>query len=239
MRSTTNPTALASRRLDGRRERGRSGENALNRSDWVCWNVRQNNMDSLRAETVEDVKILSQLNRLKITLVTGTAAVAFGLAPSTAAGDVSPVLLCLAPLICLYIDCQYYHHLAKIFARAAFMRHEPQLLNETQGLYERFMRQVRLEISPKLFNFEITAQLGSSIIFSSVIPLLGVAQVYLGKSSLTDTHKYIISGLLLGSTILGLGLVLYYYRAYDKSVTLLRQHEPISLETEQDGAPNR
>ena len=41
MRSTTNPTALAIRRIDWRRERGRSSESALSRSDWVCWNVVQ------------------------------------------------------------------------------------------------------------------------------------------------------------------------------------------------------
>ena len=35
-RSTTNPTALVGRRLDWRRERGRSIESALSRSDWVC-----------------------------------------------------------------------------------------------------------------------------------------------------------------------------------------------------------
>ncbi|WP_229809640.1 hypothetical protein, partial [Roseibacillus persicicus] len=40
-----NPTALASRRLDWRREGGRSIESALSRSDWVCWNVRLNIMD--------------------------------------------------------------------------------------------------------------------------------------------------------------------------------------------------
>ena len=39
-RSTTNPTALVSRRLDWRRERDRSSESALSRSDWVCFNVR-------------------------------------------------------------------------------------------------------------------------------------------------------------------------------------------------------
>ncbi|MGJ8657116.1 MAG: hypothetical protein ACSHX6_11755, partial [Akkermansiaceae bacterium] len=35
-RSTTNPTAQVGRRLDWRRERGRSSESALRRSDWVC-----------------------------------------------------------------------------------------------------------------------------------------------------------------------------------------------------------
>ena len=35
-RSTTNPTALVGRRLDWMRERDRSSESALSRSDWVC-----------------------------------------------------------------------------------------------------------------------------------------------------------------------------------------------------------
>ena len=46
-RSTTNPTALVGRRLDWRRERGRSSESTLSRSDWVCLNVRFKNEGSL------------------------------------------------------------------------------------------------------------------------------------------------------------------------------------------------
>ena len=41
IRSTTNPTALASRRLDWRRRGDRTIESALSRSDWVCSDVRQ------------------------------------------------------------------------------------------------------------------------------------------------------------------------------------------------------
>ncbi|NNE93754.1 MAG: hypothetical protein HKN23_19055 [Verrucomicrobiales bacterium] len=182
-------------------------------------------MESLRTETIEDVKILSQLNRLKITLVTGTAAVAFGLAPSTPVGDLSPLMLCLAPLVCLYCDCQYYHHLAKIFARAAFFRRFSDSMTDVQVAYEKFMREVRMSISPKLFSFETTAQLGSSVVLSIFVPLLGIPYMYLGQSQLSGRDKIWVAGILLGAVILGLVLTLTYFSKYSSSLKMLRDAE--------------
>lgn len=182
-------------------------------------------MESLRTETIEDVKILSQLNRLKITLVTGSAAVAFGLAPSTPVGDLSPLMLCLAPLICLYCDCQYYHHLAKIFARAAFFRRSVDSMTDVQVAYESFMREVRVSISPKLFSFETTAQLGSSVVLSIAVPLLGIPYLYLGQCKLNEGDKLWVSGILLGSVVLGLALILIYFSKYNASLKMLRSSE--------------
>jgi hypothetical protein len=63
-------------------------------------------MESLRNEQMEDIKQLAILNRVKITLVTAVAAVAFGIGATSAIGDYAPLLLALVPLICLYIDFQ-------------------------------------------------------------------------------------------------------------------------------------
>ena len=105
------------------------------------------------------------------------------------------------------------------------MRRHPEELSEVQEQYESFMREVRSRISPKLFSFETTAQLGSSLVLSLIVSILGVAYLYLGESNLSDFEKEIITICLIGSIILGIILTGIYYYRYSSSLEMLRKDE--------------
>lgn len=183
-------------------------------------------MDALRTETIEDVKILADLNKLKLTLVTGATAVAFGLAPNQKSTIHPIIILAIVPLICLFVDCHYYHHLAKIFARASYLRAYRPIAGESHGRYEEYMRLIRSRLSPKLFSFETTAQLGSSLLFSLFIPSIGiVACQFEPMVAMSPGFKTLTTLTLLSSVVLGLIHVLYFYRKYRRSIEALHKGE--------------
>ena len=172
-------------------------------------------MDSLRQETIEDVKTLSQLNRLKVTLVAGLAAVAFGIGPYSKIGQYSYLLLCWVPIVCVYIDFQYFHYLAKIFVRGVFLRNMEAKTDDdkTHASYQCFMHSVRTEIAPALFGFEKKALLGSSIILS-VSPLLALPIFYFSRSKYETYELIILSIALIASSLCGIFLTITSYNKY-------------------------
>ena len=173
-------------------------------------------MESLRNEQVEDIKQLAQLNRVKITLVTAIAAVAFGIGTNSNIGHYAPILLAMTPLVCLYVDFQYYHNLAKVFARAAFLRSVQSddvetLINQE---YERFIDCIRNKAAPEMFGFESRAQLGSSYILSIVTPALAMPVLFSSNSPLAKAEQWTITGILGVFVVGGLFLIWWSYRRY-------------------------
>ena len=65
-------------------------------------------MSVFRSEITDTVRALFELNKLKIVLVSGLLAVAFGIGSASKAGDYSFLVLTMVPFICLYIDYQFY-----------------------------------------------------------------------------------------------------------------------------------
>ena len=125
-------------------------------------------ISAFRSEITDTVKALLELNKLKIILASGLLAVAFGIGSSSKAGDFSFLVLTLVPFVCLYIDYQFYHGLAKIFVLARFLS-EADLSSEESRLvqrYERYVEKIRSGAAPGLFSFESKAQIGSSALLT-------------------------------------------------------------------------
>lgn len=183
-------------------------------------------MDQLRVETIEDVKILADLNKLKLTLVTAVTAVAFGMAPDQKSAIHPIILLGVVPLICLFVDCQYYHHLSKIFARASFLRAHSSGTGDTHCCYEEYMKAVRDKISPKLFTFETTAQIGSSILFCTLIPAVGLLTAYYEpKVVLSPDYRIFTTWVLSSSVVVGVGHVIFFHCKHKRSIKKLHAGE--------------
>ena len=191
-------------------------------------------MDILRQETIEDVKALSQLNRLKVTLVAGLAAVAFGVGPYSNIGKYSYLLLCWVPMVCAYIDFQYLHYLAKVFVRGAFLRNmQPQEPNDhTHQRYQAFVHLVRSELAPNLFSFEKKALLGSSVTLS-LSPLLALPVIYFSQSNYKVNELCVLSGLIIMSSLIGITLIISSYKKYRYELHKVENYSHSYGETEQ------
>ena len=181
-------------------------------------------MDNLRVEQIEDIKQLSSLNKLKITLASAIAGVAFGFGGASSASAYSPILLSIVPLVCLYIDFQYYHNLGKIFTRAAFLRSEQCCESDYNRPYETFVEHVRSNVSPKLFGFEAKAQVGSSYVISIALPLLAFPMLLFGDSTLPMVQKWSILSVLAVSMVFGNIFIYLTYKQYKESVLALNNH---------------
>lgn len=179
---------------------------------------------AFRAEITDTVKALFDLNKLKIVLVSGLLAVAFGIGSSSKVGDYSFLVLTLVPFICLYIDYQYYHGLAKIFVLARFLS-TAKLTSDDARLvqyYEQFVDRIRESAAPGLFSFESKAQIGSSALLTLTCPLLGVMAIATTPESLGTLSGRAMIGALLLAAFAGIALIIWSYRAFRLELSRMR-----------------
>ncbi len=134
-------------------------------------------VNMLRSEITDVGKSLVDLNKLKVVLASGLLAVAFGIGSTNKVGDYSFLVLTLIPFVCLYVDFQFYHGLARIFVIARFLENADTSSAEERLVqnYERFVTNVRMET--RLFGFEGIAQFYSSLGLAVICPLLGILSI--------------------------------------------------------------
>jgi hypothetical protein len=177
--------------------------------------------EGFRSEIRDTVKTLSELNKTKLILVSGLVAVAFGIGSASRVGDFSYLTLSFIPFVCLYVDFQYYHGLAKIFVLGKFLKEIPPPYDNGLRLiiaYERFVHHIRDKASPGLFSFESKAQIGSSIMLSLLGPCLGAIALITrpDQSRPRGTVPMII--ILISSSIIGTVSVCFSYRSYRRAL---------------------
>jgi hypothetical protein len=179
---------------------------------------------AFRAEITDNVKALLELNKLKIVLVSGLLAVAFGIGSSTRAGDYSYLTLTLVPFICLYVDYQYYHGLAKIFVLARFLSESVAISDEGRVVqaYELFVDRVRESSAPGLFSFESRAQIGSSALLTLTCPLLGVLAIGTTTASYQSPGGMAMIAALCISALVGAILIFISFRRFKLDIVQMR-----------------
>jgi hypothetical protein len=180
---------------------------------------------AFRTEITDTVKALFELNKLKIVLTSGLLAVAFGIGSASKIGDFSYLVLTLVPFICLYVDYQYYHGLAKIFVLARFLA-ESNVCSADAKLvqnYERYVDRIRSDAAPGLFSFESKAQIGSSALLTITCPLLGVLALAATPPTSGSLAGQVMMFALALSTVAGLLLVLLSFRAFKRSLLQMKQ----------------
>ena len=175
---------------------------------------------AFRTEITDLGKVLVDLNKLKIVLVSGLLAVAFGIGASSKAGDYSLLVLSLVPFICIYIDYQYYHCIARIQILARFLSAGDFASEEAQLVqyYELFVHRIRESGAPGIFSFETRAQRGSSVLLAVTCPLLGILAIVtnasLGKSS-AGIWMMVVLGVC---SLAGVTLVIWSYELFRNQV---------------------
>src|SRR5271165_6316276 len=128
----------------------------------------------LRDEIIESQKARADLFKWKFISVAaiGAAALGVGAASSTAAGK-PEYLMCLVPLVCVYIDMLCYHMNLRIMVIGQFLRvspHRAAMIDETQDQkYETFVHKVRRLPNMDPFVFEEFALYWSTRLLSALV----------------------------------------------------------------------
>jgi hypothetical protein len=155
---------------------------------------------NLRTEIVESQQARIDLLKWKIILIAGLGAVGFGLAGKDATA--MPVLLGFIPLVCAYVDVLCVHNDLRILVIAHFLRTHPSQTGAEARAYENLCATQR-----HTFALEEIALVGTTVTFSLLVALLGVApgawrMFSAGGGSLTVAA----SAFLVAASAIGLGV---------------------------------
>jgi hypothetical protein len=115
----------------------------------------------LKQEINQTHQTIYDIAKWKLILVSSIAGLSLGLTVEKQTRDFH-LLLLIVPLVCAYSDLVYYQNLLRIFVLATFLRtREPSadLIVE----YENYVHDTRQK---KVFNFEKSSQVLSSLVFS-------------------------------------------------------------------------
>jgi len=125
--------------------------------------------EKLRDEIIESQKSVADFVKWKLISVAAVAAVALGFGPTTSTPDSANLLMCLVPLICIYIDLNSVHITMRCLTIGIYLK--------TFGnSYEQFVFQLRDKLKgTNPFTFELMASYSSSLLINFIILLLGLA----------------------------------------------------------------
>ena len=157
----------------------------------------------LKQEISSTLDSLHDFAKWKLIVTSALAAAALGL---TAGRSASPPywLLLFVPYACAYVDLNTYQYVIRILVIARFLREHPggyQALQE----YEQYCEELRSK--HRVFAFGEYAQVGSSLAFSLLAPVLAVMHF----AEVRDTLGL---SLAIATWVLGLALVLGIFRQY-------------------------
>lgn len=150
-------------------------------------------MESLRTEVIESEKLRADLLRWKLILVAAIGGVGLGLSETDVDNTIlpMPLLICLIPFVCVYVDLLARHLNLRILAIGEFLYRASVDRDDMEAMltkeYERFCNEVR-----SIFELETWALKGSSIFLSILVMLLGLLVTDLE----TLRSVFVVSGLL-------------------------------------------
>jgi hypothetical protein len=152
-------------------------------------------LEGFRTEIIEAEKGRIDLLKWKLILIAGLGTVGLGLSSSVKASNSvlsTHLLLCLIPLVCIYVDSLCQHLQMRILVISEFFQNYQNQQNIDDNIiylhaYEKFCNEVR-----PVFYLEDWAQQGSTIIFSLVTLMFAIVSTSLGK----DRYAFFVSGLM-------------------------------------------
>lgn len=115
----------------------------------------------LKQEINQTHQTIYDIAKWKLILVSSIAGLSLGLTVDNQTKEFH-LLLLIVPLVCAYSDLVYYQNLLRIFVLATFLRNRKSSPNVIVK-YEKYVRNTRKK---KVFNFELSSQLLSSLVFS-------------------------------------------------------------------------
>lgn len=124
-------------------------------------------MDKLRDEIVEAQKIRADLIKWKLILVAGLGGAGIGIENT----EDFPLLLCLIPFVCAYVDAAARHLNLRMHVIAHFLRESPAVSTDAwAGRYERLCKDVN---ASGVFGLEASVLLWSTIFLSVLVGFAG------------------------------------------------------------------
>jgi len=159
----------------------------------------------LKQEIARTLDSLHDFAKWKLLVTSALAAAALGLTSGKSATPPDWLLL-FVPYACAYVDLNTYQYVIRILVIARFLREHPggdQALQE----YERYCEGLRSQ--HRMFAFGEYAQVGSSIAFSLLAPVLAVTHF----AEVRDTLGL---SLAIATWALGLMLVLGIFLQYKR-----------------------
>jgi hypothetical protein len=149
----------------------------------------------LRTEIIESEKTQADFLKWKLISVAGVASVALGISAAAGAlGGTLMYLLCLVPLICLYVDLISLHLMIRIITIGLYLRF-------SGNRYEEFTFDVRGRSTTDPFVFEAFALHGSSAVFNVILIVLGFVLGGPGAPPQLQAAYLCAGGLGLGAAI--------------------------------------
>lgn len=115
----------------------------------------------LKEEINQTHQTIYDIAKWKLILVSSISGLSLGLTVEKQTRDFH-LLLLIVPLVCAYSDLVYYQNLLRIFVLATFLRTR-KAASDVVVEYEQFVQKTRRK---KVFNFELSSQLLSSLVFS-------------------------------------------------------------------------
>jgi hypothetical protein len=152
-------------------------------------------LEAFRNEIVEAEKSRIDLLKSKLLLIAGLGAVGLGLpTPMKIENPIlsTNLLLCMIPLVCIYVDSLCHHLQIRILVISGFFQN-CECKNDDNEIayyqaYEKFCNEVR-----PVFYLEDWAQQGSTIVLSLIILVTGLT---LGKELKGNSGAFFVSGIL-------------------------------------------
>jgi len=151
--------------------------------------------EKLRDEIIESQKTVADFVKWKLISVAAVAAVALGFRSTTPTPDSAKLLMCLVPLICIYIDLNSMHIMMRVLTIGIYLK-------TSCNPYEHFVFQLRDELKrTNPFTFELMALYGSSLLINFIILLLGLA-LRLDLSQLSSRPLVYSAAAVIGVTVI-------------------------------------
>jgi len=121
--------------------------------------------EKLRNEIIESEKSQADILKWKLIAIAGVASVSLGVGSTAAVPEAARLLICLVPLICIYVDLISLHIMTRIITIGFYLK-------ESGNVYEQFAFEVRYKTAANPFIFEAVVLHGSSLVFNAIILVL-------------------------------------------------------------------
>jgi len=165
--------------------------------------------DELRKEITASEDSQGDFIKWKLILVAGVGSASLGgsiKSLNTPVWQFAPLLLCLIPLICVYVDLVYFHLTLRIITIAAFLRHcAPPTEGAGNKRYEEFVFVLRQGRRAHPYALQYIILTGSTAVLSLLVLLIGIlmqARVFdLGLGALRNPAWYFIFAGAIGTVL--------------------------------------
>jgi hypothetical protein len=158
--------------------------------------------EKLRNEIVESEKSQADILKWKLISIAGVASVSLGVGSTAAVPEAARLLICLVPLICIYVDLISLHIMMRIITIGFYLK-------ESGNVYEQFAFEIRHKTAANPFVFDAVVLHGSSLVFNAIILVLSlVFPQTLPNWPSAYTTAYVLAGIL--GIIVTLSLLVMY-----------------------------